>query len=142
MKQALIYSAKVWLTTLLVGPLLAVSITCFVAWYNPIVSYSGFGFWVDAYFDFNAGLMLLPLALLFWFTVFYMLKMQRKAATAKTVLTIVAIICCILPFVLTGPGMQMSLPSLFSSAYWLPDYLVVAVSCVWMYKLRSNNSGF
>jgi hypothetical protein len=140
MKQALIYSGKVWLTTLTVAPFLAASISFFMAVYNPLISSIGLGFSLNTYFDFYAALLLLPLALLFWLAAFGLLKTQRKVVIIKSALTTVAIIFCILPFMITGRNLQLSLLSLMSTSYWLPSYLVVAVFSIWVYNIQKTKS--
>ncbi|WP_345954714.1 hypothetical protein [Mucilaginibacter sp. PAMB04168] len=135
MKQAFIYSLKVWLPALIIAPLITVSINWFIAWYNPINYYRSSGFWVDVYFNFVAGAALIPLAALFWLATLAFVKTQARISLIKLQLTLVATILCVVPFAIFGKNNQLSLETVFSTTYWLPSYLMVAVPSIWICKL-------
>jgi len=136
MKQALIYSLKVWLTTLILGPLLATSINLFIAWYSPVYNYFGSGFIIGIYIDLIAGASIIPLLVVFWLSTFLLIRKEIKIGITKLLLTFLVVIICVVPFLVHSNPESLSWHVLLSTSYWLPSYIIVATSATWFYKLR------
>jgi hypothetical protein len=97
-KQAFIYSLKVWLTTLILAPLMATSINLFVAWYSPVYYYFGSGFLIGVNINIIEGALIVPALVFFWFSTYALLKKQLEILSVKVLLTLIVSILVVVFF--------------------------------------------
>jgi len=135
MKQALIYSIKVWLTTVVLGMRIAVLIKICLDTDHLIYDFEDF--FGSAIYDIPIGLIACaPSWILFSLSVLVINKPKRSVMVKKLWLTLAAFILGILPFAIVFWG-QLTHPN-----YW-PDmapevfgYISVTIASLWFYKLK------
>lgn len=133
MKQALMYSLKVWLTTIVAGPFIAILILSFL---NPNTSHHLELFISLFYLTLGGIFFCLPSWLLFWLLAGFINKRELKMDYKKLFISIVSIFLSFIPFAI------MDAHALFSPNYWpseLPwvaSYFGVLITCIWFYKLK------
>jgi hypothetical protein len=134
MKKALMYSLKVWLTTIILGMRVAVVIKICLDTDHSI--YGAGDVFATAIYDIPVALIAwIPSFLLFLVVVYYLSKTDNAIWTKKLILSGLGIFLAILPFVIVFTH------QLFSANY-LPDmlpelcaYAGLTLAGVWFYKL-------
>jgi hypothetical protein len=136
MKQAFIYSLKVWLTTAVLGMRLAVLIKICLDTDHLIYGFQDvFG---SAIYDIPVGIIdCSPSWIIFSFAVWLVAKTKSRMLLKKLCLTSIAIVLGILPFGIVF-WYQLTRPN-----YW-PDmapeilgYVGITIAGIWFYKLRA-----
>jgi hypothetical protein len=133
MKKTLVFSLKVWLTTIVIAPfifgIIQVSTDTEIYRLTDVL--------VGLFYCVPAGIVLcLPLWSLFWLFTTLINKMNSKIIVKKIALSIVMILLIMLTFCIINSH------ALFSPDYWpsvLPmvfSYLGVGILCVWCYPLK------
>ena len=137
MKQALIYSLKVWLTSVLLGPLIpglisAVHVNDTLGFGRAV---SGFVIWL--LFAFISGLVLSLMSfLLLLFTTATLLKTNLATLVQKLLFSVIIPVYASLPFLLVQDYQQYS-PA---NKVLIISYMVVVVIGIWLYKLEPVNN--
>ncbi len=143
MKSALKFSSKVWLTTIIIGPLiLGIRIYFMYDWvYDPLAH------------AFLVPEMGIPVGILYFFpswfistiVCWYMFKKNVPNKLTKVYLSFVAIVLAVAPFAV------MDYRSLFATnvdflagfppdLFWTSTYIGLTVAGVWFYKLKPVNN--
>ncbi len=148
MKQALIYSLKVWITALLLAPTLAYPIWWLVEW---IISYVNrgkvFSMGIIYGFDINAStiswgilwsaLYFLPYLAILFVSVIFLRRGSTSIRSKKTALTGLAIILTLCPF----PFVKvLEYEVIFDIRLaWLISFGLIFIAGVWFYRLKPVN---
>ena len=134
MKRTLIYSLKVWLTCVVVSPVLYCNIEALSesSLSKGLVADGGFFL-----YSLPFGLVLsLPSWVMFWLSLHSVNMLNWGLVTTKLLISVIAVILTALPFVLLfgtdDPGSDKSL------LIWPVCYCLVLVAGVWYYKLRPS----
>jgi uncharacterized membrane protein len=133
MKQALIYSLKVWLTTIVLGMRVAAVIKICL---DTDHLYGAGDIFSSAIYDIPVGLIACtPSFFLFLVGVFFLSKTSGTIWSKKLILSVLGVILAILPFAIVFTH------QLFSANY-LPDmlpelcgYVGITLAGIWFYKL-------
>jgi hypothetical protein len=133
MKHTLIYSLKVWLTTIVLGMRVAAVIKICL---DTSHLYGVGDIFSSAIYDIPVGLIACtPSFFLFFLAVFFLSKSINTIWSKKLILSVLGVILAILPFAIVFTH------QLFSANY-LPDmlpelggYIVITIAGVWFYKL-------
>ena len=136
MKQALVYSLKVWLTTVVLGIRIAVLIKIGLDTDHLIYSFEDM--FNSAIYDIPVGIIACsPSWILFSVAVWLINKTKSGMLLRKMWLSLIAIVLGILPFAIVF-WVQLTHPN-----YW-PDmapevaaYVGITIAGVWFYKLKS-----
>ena len=136
MKQAFIYSLKVWLTTVLLGMRVAALIK--IATDTQHLMYKAEDIFDSAIYDIPVGLIAcLPSWLLFSLVVGYLNKVIHSVEQEKLWLSVVAVFLSILPFALLFWHQLTHLNYLPDMLPELAAYTIVTIAGTWFYKLPS-----
>ncbi|AMR30739.1 hypothetical protein A0256_04535 [Mucilaginibacter sp. PAMC 26640] len=131
-RTALYYSLKVWLTSIIISPILFLLIDLFTK-HNQTNLEGGVLFIILSTLY---GLVLSSISwLLFWLWSYFLLKLSISLIAFKTVLSFFGSALTILPFVLFSR--DHGFPDA-STIMWALNYNVVIVAGVWFYKINSS----
>ncbi len=132
MKQVSIYTLKVWLTTIVIAPI----IVGFLHRYIDPEIYNYSSILVGLLYCVPAGIIFcLPSWLLFWKLCSFVNDRTLKTIYKKLLITIPSVFLSLIPWLIINAH------ALFSPNYWpsfLPwvvSYSGVLIACVWIYKL-------
>jgi len=134
-KQALIYSLKVWLTTIILGIRITGLIKLFI---DPLI-YKFEDIFSSAIYDIPVGLIACaPSFFIFLFAVRRICKRNTSVLLKKAILSAIGILLSLIPFIILFPY------QLFHTNY-LPDmlpelcsYVGLTLVGIWVYKLPQN----
>lgn len=136
MKQALFYSLKVWLTAVLSGPLVILTLTKVITpRYGALDSTLNILGSV-ALLVYLGFIVSIPSCILLWLSTFLLLKGSYNTASKIAIISAVAIALSLLPFYILfshddNPWQQ----DLF---IWIAAYIVAALISIWFYKLPTQ----
>ena len=136
MKDAAIYSLKIWITAMLLIPLVSFLTDSMVIWVPRV----GLGYLINLpgyiYFaiKFGLGLYLICLFVLF-VSAWLVNRLPQKTEVKKGVLTILYTILLLLPQFLIGHW-RWTGRTIEKDAIWS----VITIGCIWFYKLRQTPS--
>jgi hypothetical protein len=137
MKQALVFSSKVWLTTIIVSPIIVGLLQSFL---DPD-TYSYSDAFVGLIYCVPGGVIFcLPSSLLFWLAVWYVNKKKLKTYQKKIYISVGSVFLALIPFAI------LNAHTLFSPNYWpseLPwvgSYFGILTASIWFFKLRPINN--
>jgi hypothetical protein len=135
MKQALIYSLKVWLTGVVISPVLNLIIEA-VSGFNKANFEGAMGFIL---LSIPYSLILsLPCFFLLFLACFFVNLVSGATTTKKICLTIVGAVLAFLPFYLIFGGDD---PSTYrTSMPWAVSYCIVIIGSIWFYKLEPRET--
>jgi hypothetical protein len=139
MKQAFIFSTKVWLTTIIIGPLIMGIRTFFMYdWVDDR--------WANAFFVPKVGI---PAGLVFFLPSFVLLSLFSWYLNKKVIfinirklyLSLVAVVLAIIPFAVINyrslftinTGLLEGFPP---DLFWTCTYVSLTLAGVWFYKLK------
>jgi hypothetical protein len=132
MKQTIIYSLKVWLTSVVISPVLYIILE---AIQKPRVYQNiegGLGFIL---FSIIYGLILSLISwILLWLSLYSLLMFNRDIIITKLWLSIIGAILTLLPFWLVL-GYDDPNP-LTGTALWAASYCLVIIAGIWFYRLK------
>lgn len=136
MKQAIIYSLKVWLTAVLLSPLLSVIL------FEPFDDHNSTDIKGALFFillSIPYGLVLsIPSWLLLWISVWLVNRLSTSSIKKKWMLSIIGLVLSLLPFYLifghddnpVGEG----------AIEWAVAYCIVILAGIWFYPLKGRDS--
>jgi hypothetical protein len=137
MKQAFIYSLKVWVTTVLLSPVVGTAIGWIMSWFDPdAFQWNGLSLvTVEIENDILNCYILLPICLLLWLIVWLVNRTQWNIRTKKGSLTMLG------PIIFNGPTL-IFFGFMISNLSYLIAYGLVSIVSIWFYKLGtpSNSS--
>ncbi|MHB8208454.1 hypothetical protein [Mucilaginibacter sp.] len=129
MKQALVYSIKVWLTSALVVPFIQM-IEGLIIGNHTSISNAEQMILLALLF----GLLLsMPSWLLLWMSASLLNRLTGSVLVIKLSLTVLSTALAILPFFLLAGTTSLSSHDLI----WFGPYPIIVVACIWLYKLNS-----
>lgn len=135
MKEAGLYSIKVWLTTIIVAPIIAGIIQLCL---DPL-TYNFNDIFLALFYAFPAGIILcIPSLLLFWLITWYLNKYCIGIIRKKIYITLLCSFLTILPFSI------LNIRALTHSNYWpslmpwLISCFIVLIGSVWLYDIKST----
>jgi hypothetical protein len=131
MKEAKLYSLKVWLTTIIVAPIIFGIVKNFL---DPLI-YNVTDIFFGLAYSVPAGLILcIPSWLLFWLLAGYLNSSKLNAILKKLYISFFSILLVVLPFAL------LNIHYLIESNYWpemipwIGSYIGVLIGCIWIFK--------
>ena len=132
MKNAFIYSAKVWFTTLIIAILLY-SLT---AHYFPVKVYYAAIHWAEVEYCRLQVIWFLPILGLFVLIVWYVNQKNISYAAKKRYLTISSILLCLMPLVIAAIDTDSTSQIIGHLAGLFSAYSLIAIICLWVYNLK------
>jgi hypothetical protein len=133
LKESLLYSLKIWLTVIVISPIVAGLIQMYI---DPEI-YSFADVMVGLCYCIPAGLIFcLPSWLILWFLIRYLNKKELKMYSKKLYFTIASLFISILPFFIINPHTLLNSGYWPSILPWLISYSGVLIICIWLYRLR------
>ena len=129
MKQAFIYSLKVWLTAVFITPLL-------LKLFWMIINESSGSNAVGALIIFG-GILSIPSVLLLFLTSLILISKAITVTSMKLILSLAGIILAYLPVWILN-GRQFALDSFMLNFF--VGYTVVVIAGIWVYKLKPGNA--
>jgi hypothetical protein len=123
MKQARVYSLKVWLTAVLIGPV-------FLGIYQAIVYDGGFVWWVVFGVLFG-GTLGAPSFVLLWLAAKWLMNSTTKVI-CKLCLSVLIIPLAALAFFIGYLLIRFSIGIMYLTI----PYIIVAIVAIWLYKLK------
>jgi hypothetical protein len=123
MKQARVYSLKVWLTAVLIGPV-------FLGIYQAIVYDGGFVWWVVFGVLFG-GTLGAPSFVLLWLAAKWLMNTTTKVVS-KLCLSFLIIPLAALAFFIGYLLIKFSVDTMYLTI----PYIIVAIAAIWLYKLK------
>ena len=132
MKQTLLYSLKIWLTSVVVGPALY---GIFDALTRPNFLHNLTGVAGFYLYSLPYGLILsIPSWLLFWLLLHSLNMLRWNWVTTRVLFSIVAVILTLAPFILLFGADDPAGNETFLA--WPMAYCFVLIAGIWFYKLR------
>jgi hypothetical protein len=136
MKQALIYSLKVWLTTVVLGMRIAALIKILLDTDHLIYKFSDI--FTSAVYDIPVGLIAcLPSFGIFLLTVSLLRKSNYNIRSKKLVLSALGLLLSVLPFALLFTHQLFNINYLPDMLPELCAYTGLTIAGIWFYKLET-----
>jgi hypothetical protein len=134
MKQALIYSLKVWLTSVTVSPIIIVLLTK-TLWHRMYRFDSLgniFGYW--GMMIYLASILSIPSLLLLWLSSWQVTRYKATLPFRKWLLSLIGILLTATPFYIVFHSEESV--RVEELAIWMSSYSLVIIAGVWLYKLK------
>ena len=138
-RTTLYYSLKVWLTSVVLSPMLFLLIDSFTK-HSQTNLEGGIGFIL---FSILYGLIISLLSwLLLWLSCYYLLRLSITQLTFKLILSFISSVLTALPFLLLF-SRDDGFPDAFT-IIWTLSYSIVIIGGVWFYRVKPDliNSNF
>lgn len=135
MKQALIYSLKVWPTTIALWTFMYLMISWFVS-RHVRTDYYVDTYWMEMDYCRMQIICFIPTLCLFIIATRYFNRKDLKSSSKKLYLTIAAALFCLTPFLITINDAHYATHDVIDIAELLCLYIFLATISIWFYKLK------
>jgi hypothetical protein len=131
MKQALIYSLKVWLTSVVAAPFLFLTLE--------LLKHTGIAIEILPIAWLIGGMLSVPSFILLYITSNCLVKLHYNIVSSKIMLSLIGIVLTYVPFFLIN-GYHLLLDGDLLSLPLFISYSCAILACVWSYKLGLSPS--